>query len=108
MKIKKLFKNEAKEATLFNTASFHDYFVKEYKRDKELAAEDDDDPGTQLEYIVSSVPFWISKVLEPLTKTAFDAVAADIKQDYPTFDAKKAWRDIKESLGERIGAYEDM
>lgn len=108
MKVKKLFKNEAKEATLFNTAAFHDYFVKDYKRDKKAAAEDDDDPNAQITYIVESVPFWISKVLEPLAKEAFDAVAADIKQDYPAFDAKKAWNDVKKSLGERIGAYEDM
>jgi hypothetical protein len=108
MKVKKLFKNEAKEATLFNTASFHDYFVKDYKRDKKAAAENEDDPEAQLEYIVSSVPFWISKVLEPLAKAAFDAVAADIKQDYPAFDAKKAWNDIKKSVSERAGAYEDM
>ena len=57
---------------------------------------------------VESVPFWISKVLEPLAKAAFDSVAADIKQDYPAFDSKKAWNDVKKSLGERIGAYEDM
>lgn len=108
MKVKKLFKNEAKEATLFNTAAFHNYFVKDYKRNKKAAAEIEDDPEGQIECIVSSVPFWISKVLEPLAKAAFDSVAADIKQDYPAFDSKKAWSDVKESLNERIGAYEDM
>jgi len=108
MQVKKRFKNEAKEATLFNAASFRDYFLKKYKRDKASAKEDGDDPEEELSLIISSVPFWFSDALESLAKTAFDSIAADIKKDYPMFDAAKAWGEVKRSLDARIGAYEDM